>query len=146
MYEKIYSAEYCTTFILRWIIFVYYATKWIFQVIVRKRAAILKFARYSCIAGRMIVKTIFQIPWLQFYDSSGEHQCPVDPFIDWRLNILWEPVQRLFCAQTASRPLCLSMLRDSSVSTVAKSRDISSSISIYFIDLVFMTDKMAFVH
>lgn len=41
---------------------VYYAIKWIFQVIARKRAAILKFSCYGCIAGRIIVKTIFQIP------------------------------------------------------------------------------------
>lgn len=51
---------------------------------------------------------------------------------------------KLVLLQTASHSLYLSILRDSSVSTIAKSRDTSFSISIYFTASIscFMTDKI----
>lgn len=83
IYERIYVEK--ILLFLSWdgsyLLCAYYATEWIFKVIARKRAAILKISYYSFTVTKIIVKTIFQSPWFQFYDSSSEYQCPVDLLI-----------------------------------------------------------------
>lgn len=87
----------------------------------------------------MIVKTIFQSSWFQFYDSLSEYQCPVDLLTGDKYFTRNRVFVQLQTASTVSFDGIFPF-------QLSQKAEVSLSISIYLVDLVFITNKMACIY